>query len=136
MEQRFTGGCLCGAVRYESTSDRFAQHYCHCTDCQKTYGGPFGVGFVVVEAKTKLAGEVARYTKTSDSGHRKSHLFCPKCGSPLGEQVEEFPGVIVLAVGSLDDPSVFRPEAHYWVTSKQPWVNIADDLPQLDGQPE
>ena len=45
-------------------------------------------------------------------------------------------GVIGLTAGSLDDSSLFNPDMHFWVSSKQPWLEIADDLPQyLEGPP-
>ena len=31
----FTGGCLCGAVRYEITADAGPSRICWCKDCQK-----------------------------------------------------------------------------------------------------
>lgn len=136
MADRFTGGCRCGAVRYESTSEKIGSHYCHCSDCQKYFGGPFGAGFVVIEAETAFHGEMSEYESKSDSGSTRLHCFCKTCGSPIGEKFREMEGIFVLAVGTLDDMSVFKPENHLWTTRKQPWLNIQDELPCFETQPE
>jgi len=33
MPAPFTGGCRCGAVRYECTAEPIATIHCHCRDC-------------------------------------------------------------------------------------------------------
>ena len=136
MAQRFTGQCKCGKFKYESTSEMMAPHYCHCKDCQSLYGGAYGVGFAVLEEQTRITGELSEFSTKSDSGHLKTHLFCGTCGSPVGEKVDVYAGVIVLVPGTLDDPALFKPEMHLWVRSKQPWVEITDGLPQHDSQPD
>lgn len=136
MTQLFSGRCKCGSFSYESTSEIMGAHFCHCKDCQSLYGGPFGAGFAVLEEQTQISGELSRYTMSTDAGHVKTHLFCGKCGSPVGEQVDIYPGVIVFVPGTLDDPALFKPEMHLWVSSKQPWVSISDGLPQHDQQPD
>lgn len=135
MSQPFFGRCKCGCVSYQSTSQMMGAHYCHCKDCQSLYGGSFGTGFAVLEAQTKMSGDLSRFSMPTDAGHVKTHLFCGKCGSPIGEQVDVFAGVIVLASGTLDDPTLFKPEMHLWISSKLPWVTINDDLPQYNEQP-
>jgi hypothetical protein len=35
-----------------------------------------------------------------------------------------------LPLGTLDDDPGVRPSAHVWVSSKAPWWEITDDLPQ------
>jgi hypothetical protein len=41
----FTGGCSCGAIRYESTAEPIMMFKCHCRDCQQTTGGGFAPGY-------------------------------------------------------------------------------------------
>ena len=61
--------------------------------------------------------------------------FCSRCGSSIFSR-RASAGVIGLTVGSLDDPSLFKPDMHFWVSSKQRWIEITDDLPQyLEGPP-
>ncbi len=40
-----------------------------------------------------------------------------------------------MTAGSLDDPSLFRPDMHFWVSSKQPWLKLDDGLPQYPEGP-
>lgn len=135
MAETFSGGCQCGAVRYQSDSEMISPHYCHCRDCQWFYGA-FGAGFVVLEEHTRLTGAPAEYTVQADSGHTKTHLFCGQCGTPIGERVREFAGTLVLTPGTLDDPGRFRPEMHLWVSSRPAWLVIDDGLPQYQEQPD
>ncbi len=60
--------------------------------------------------------------------------FCSRCGSTIFS-LRALAGVIGLTAGSLDDPSLFKPDMHFWVSSKQPWLEIADDLPQYPEGP-
>src|SRR5204863_376671 len=41
MAAKFTGGCACGAIRYEITAEPIVTFNCHCRDCQKTTVGAF-----------------------------------------------------------------------------------------------
>jgi Glutathione-dependent formaldehyde-activating enzyme len=50
MKIPFTGGCACGAIRYESTAEPMMMLHFHCRDCQRSSGGPFS-SFVVVPAE-------------------------------------------------------------------------------------
>lgn len=59
---------------------------------------------------------------------------CSRCGSSIFSR-RASAGVIGLTVGSLDDPSLFKPDMHFWVSSKQPWIEIADELPQYPEGP-
>lgn len=136
MADSFTGRCQCGQFSYQSSSELMAPHYCHCKDCQRFYGGPCGAGFAVLEEQTQMSGQLSRFVTQSDAGNSKTHLFCGQCGSPVGEQVDIFEGVVVFVPGTLDDPSLFKPEMHLWVGSKQPWLAINDGLPQHEGQPD
>jgi len=135
MEKKITGGCHCGQFRYETTSELIAPHYCHCTDCRKLYGA-VGAGVVVIEEQTSMTGDVSVYESEGDSGNRKQHLFCGACGTPIGERVDAYPGTIVFTPGTLDEPTAFVPEAHFWVSRKAPWTRLDDGLAQLDTQPE
>ncbi len=122
-----TGGCLCGAVRFEATEPPSWVGYCHCRMCQKAYGQPSGifVGFVGAQkgALRFTKGE-PKYYKSSAWAERG---FCADCGSPLGMRDGEGHGVLV---GTLDHPEEWPPnEAHSGIESQIPWDIIHDDLP-------
>ena len=78
-----------------------------------------------------ITGPVNTYY-SSDTLERGS---CSRCGSSIFSR-RSAAGVIGLTAGSIDDPSLFKPDMHFWVSSKQSWLVIADDLPQhLEGPP-
>ncbi len=51
MTRPQTGGCLCGAIRYEITGPPLVAYPCHCTACQRLTGSAFSSA-VVVAAET------------------------------------------------------------------------------------
>src|SRR5450432_3373670 len=106
MPHSFTGGCLCGAIRYECNSRPLAMLNCHCRDCQQVSGGSFTpVVYVPAKAFRITRGTLRYYSTPSvSSGHNKRG-FCPDCGSRLtGAESERGLGI---TASSLDDPSWF-----------------------------
>ena len=123
-----TGGCLCGAIRYESTVPPNWVGYCHCRMCQQAYGALFGLF-------AAFPGEAFRYTQGEPTYYQSSswatRYFCAKCGSPIGMAFVDDPAPCVL-IGTLDHPEDWPPDQrHSGIESKVPWHNITDDLPQI-----
>src|ERR1700745_249546 len=103
-----TGGCLCGAVCYESEGDPVFSLQCHCRDCQRSSGTAYIAAIRVPAAGFRVTkGTPKRYVATSDAGNQITRAFCGDCGSPLYVQVATRPDIVGLRVGSLDDPSGF-----------------------------
>jgi len=126
-----TGGCLCGAVRYESVGEPLFSLLCHCRDCQHQSGGAYVAAMRVPAAGFRVTkGQPRLYVSSSDAGNRVTRAFCPECGCPLFIRVSARPEIVGLRVGSLDDPSGFRPEADIFVKSAQPWDHMNPDLPK------
>jgi hypothetical protein len=131
-----TGGCLCGAVRYESAGDPVFSLHCHCRDCQRSSGTAYVAAMRVPASGFRVTeGVPKRYVSTSEAGNAVTRAFCGDCGSPLYIQVSTRPDIVGLRVGSLDDPSEFRPEAHIFVKSAQPWDHMDPDLPKHQAYP-
>ena len=77
-----TGGCQCGAIRYEISAAPQLVYTCHCTDCQRLTSSAFSLGMVVAEEAFQLGGvEPRRLQRTADSGRVNARLVCPVCGS-------------------------------------------------------
>jgi hypothetical protein len=125
MTQTITGGCLCGACRYETAAEPLNIRACHCHLCQKATGGPFYARVQVPFDTLTITGPVGWYP-SSDAILRG---FCPNCGTTLFSR-RASGNVIGLAMGSLDEPDRFSPTEHIWVSSKQAWLVLADGLPQ------
>jgi hypothetical protein len=131
-----TGGCLCGAVRYESTGDPVFSLQCHCRDCQRQTGSAYIAAMRVPAAGFRITkGAAKQYVSTSDGGNRVTRAFCGDCGSPIYIQVSTRPDLVGLRVGTLDDPSEFHPEADIFVKSAQPWDHMNPALPKYDTYP-
>src|SRR2546423_12785711 len=80
----FSGGCACGAIRYESTGEPVLMLHCHCRDCQRSSGGPFS-SYVILptEAFKLLQGSLRFHDSPSQAGGKTHRGFCPDCGSPI-----------------------------------------------------
>ena len=121
----FLGGCLCGAVRYETTAEPVNQRICHCRICQKAIGAAFNARVLMRITDVAISGPIG----TFHSSEALERGFCQRCGSTVFSR-RMSAGIMGLTVGSLDDPSVFAPDMHFWTSSKQPWLKITDGLPQ------
>ena len=148
MTMPITGGCLCGAVRYEVSEPPFRVGYCHCGMCKRAFGGPFAL-FV------DFRKQAVRFTKGAPTLYQSSSWgergFCSNCGTPLlfryregtpvGESrlsADPYPEVrrselIGFGLGSLDKPEDFRPSEHGFADSQIPWLVIDDGLPRNHG---
>ena len=83
MTVKRTGGCLCGAVRYEVAWPPKAMVVCHCTDCQKQAGTAFSVVGVAGRDDLRLTGALETFTHPGSTGQDVNRKFCPTCGSPV-----------------------------------------------------
>lgn len=121
MSQR-SGGCLCGAVRYEFGGRPRIAVTCHCRACQHVSDG--ASTYVMIVTRSDLAvvrGMAKAHWMGADSGTRVTREFCEACGRPLFARNEKTPALLAVKVGSLDDPSDFRPQIEMWTASAQPW---------------
>lgn len=133
MELPFTGGCSCGAIRYECSAAPFMTFKCHCRDCQRITGGAFVPGLLVSISAFRLTkGQLRHHFTESMAGGRHKRGFCDQCGSRItgGESEERPMGFIGLTAGSLDDPSWFRPQMDFFVSDAQPWDLMDPAIPK------
>jgi hypothetical protein len=132
----YTGGCVCGALRYEIKAEPITVYNCHCTECQKVASSAFGMSVrVSPEAFNITKGDVKSVGTVADSGRAKTGLFCPECGTRICSKPASG-GFVVVKEGTLDDPNWFRPIAHIWTRSAQTWFPFADGLPTFEQAPE
>ena len=136
MANSFTGGCACGAVRYESSMSPLMAGTCHCRDCQRESGGFGAPALFVPQAALHVTGEVKYHEITADSGNSIRRGFCPTCGSPLFGKPAVMPDVVGIRAGSLDDPSLFQPSMDIFTASAQPWDYMDPEIPKFAKAPE
>lgn len=127
-----TGGCFCGAVRYQVTGPPLYLCVCHCDSCRRASGGamvPWGtwpkVRFAV------RAGTLSFHE--SSEGVTRGH--CARCGTSISYATTRRADEIDVTLASLGDPTDLSPTAHIWVSDKLPWVILNDGLPQHPGSP-
>jgi hypothetical protein len=121
---QLSGGCACGAVRYELAGSPGFSFLCQCRRCQRATGSGHAPAFKVEQEDLSLTGSLTSYAVTADSGHAVSHQFCPVCGSPVRSVTTQFPSSCSLYAASLDDPSVFKPACVIFQSSAQPWDHV------------
>ena len=137
MPALFSGGCLCGAIRYESRAEPLFSINCHCRDCQRTTGTAYAPVLAVPrDALSITQGEPTYYTSQADSGETVSRGFCPECGSGIFSKLSANPDIVGLKAASLDDPSWFRPAMDIYTDSAQPWDVMNPDLPKVPEMPQ
>lgn len=136
MKTPFTGGCLCGAVRYEGNAEPMISGYCHCKRCQKLSGTAFATVLAVPTESLKIRGKVTYYDSKADSGNTARNGFCATCGSRVLGDTTQMPELTAIMAGTLDDPSELKPMMNIYTESAQPWDSIGTDLPSFPGMPE
>jgi hypothetical protein len=130
-----TGGCACGAVRYECSGDPLMAANCYCSDCRHSTGTAMASVMLVPKASLKLTGATKEFAVKGDSGNEVSRAFCPNCGSPILSKIGAMPDFVALKAGSLDDPAIFKPMVQVYMKSAPPWAPVRDDLPKFEKQP-
>ena len=136
MAAPLTGGCACGAIRYESSTQPLMVVNCHCRDCQRSSGAGSSTGVVVpADSLTLLKGTPKYYRVTAESGNTAHRGFCSECGSPLFAGNSHNPHVVALKIGSLDDPSWFQPQMDIFVSDAQPWDQMNPAIPKFEQYP-
>ena len=125
-----SGGCLCGAVRFEGQAFTRSAYYCHCTICQKSAGAPFEIGDLSNPGlcDSLKASRPIISPPVSENGDIAPYVVLAFCGRPMDVKDEWTTNV---AVCSLDKPGDVRPCCHTYTDTMLPWLNIADGLPRF-----
>lgn len=131
---RWTGGCLCGQVRYVVTAPPVMSRICWCRDCQHLAGNGT-VNAIFPSQALEITGTTSAYASTADSGHQVRRRFCPQCGAHLFADSTGRAGLTVVRIGTLDDPSSIRPVANIWAASAPGWACLDGALERIEGQP-
>ena len=126
MNDKRSGGCLCGAVRYEVRGVPMHETLCHCTFCRRASGAP-------VVAWFSMRPEAFQVTKGQLKSFHSSSLvvrsFCGDCGTPISYQRDGLNELDVTTC-SLDDPESVPPRDHTFAGSALTWAPIEDGLPR------
>jgi hypothetical protein len=131
MADKFSGGCACGAIRYETAADPIVMVNCHCRDCQRAVGTAYGAYAVFPRATVRMQGEPRYYKTVGDAGRAVERGFCANCGNPVAVKLERMPDAIGVLAASLDDPSRYKPAMEFFTDSAWSWDAMLADTQKL-----
>jgi hypothetical protein len=132
MAQGLTGGCGCGAVRFEVTEPFVSAGYCHCTRCQRRSGTAASANARAEPGSVRVvSGEEELRVWAPEGGSEK--VFCGRCGSALFSRAAGTRDYTGVRLGAVDgDPGV-RPQWRQYVAYAAVWEEIPDDgLPRFE----
>ena len=120
-EQIATGGCFCGAIRYEISGTPEQVVVCHCPDCRRAAGAQSVAWLIVAMEQFRISkGSLTSY----NSSRGVTRTFCSTCGTTLTWVGDKHPARIDITVGSLDDPERFAPTKAVYRKHKLSWVSL------------
>jgi hypothetical protein len=125
-----SGACSCGAVKYRSDADLRRVVNCHCNMCRKMNGGAFSSYAVIPRKLLVLSGSdnLAEYQVTAAA--RK--YFCKKCGTPIFNTNEKYPGACMIYLGSLEGGANHEPSINVFSESMLGWVESIGSIARTD----
>jgi hypothetical protein len=131
----YTGGCLCGALRYEATKEPTLAGYCFCADCRKASGSGFIPFMGFARNALTFKGPTLQYRSTSARGSEALRNSCAICASLVfGGDVATSDSFTIYA-GSLDQPRDFQPTIAIFARHRPAWVELPAGLTVFDGLP-
>jgi hypothetical protein len=133
---RYTGGCLCGAVRFEAEGEPTFMGLCYCADCRKASGSGF-VPFMGFSAEAvRFSGQTRQYRSRAFRGGEAVRNSCPDCGGLVfGGEVGKDTSHTLYA-GALDDPSLFRPTIAIFARNRPSWAALPPGLTIFETMPD
>lgn len=136
MREDYTGGCACGAIRYEIPGEPMVMADCQCRDCQRKSGTGHGSYLTFPGRKSvKLTGDARHWDVVGDSGNVKTHAFCPICGSPVYLTFAAMPDLFTVHAASLDNPGRYKPQMVFYGVRGHAWDHVDRALPKFDRMP-
>lgn len=133
---QLTGRCYCGDIRYKVDGDAVFRVQCHCRECQYLSGG--GPNFTLGMPEQGFAytqGTPSQFTRT-DIDNAVTREFCPRCGTQILSRVPMLPQVVLLKVGTLDNPADFgAPEMAIFTVDKQAFHSVPEDIQSFERAP-
>jgi hypothetical protein len=128
-----TGGCHCGAIRYELQGEAITHALCHCTDCRRCAGAPMVGWTMYPEGQLRVTKGTPKTYRSSENGRRQ---FCPDCGSGLFyTNAVVLPGIVDVQSGTYDNPDAVPARIHIQTAERIGWMAKAHELPSFERYP-
>jgi hypothetical protein len=131
-----SGGCYCGAIRYEAAGDPLMRVECQCRECQHIAGGASNLVMgMPKDGFTYTKGEPAQFAR-DDLASPRIRDFCATCGTHILTRSPPRPNMVMVKVGTLDDPSMFnKPDMVIYTKDARAWHHVPDDAPSFTDMP-
>ena len=134
MSNKYSGSCLCGAVRFEIEGEFERFYLCHCEYCRKDTGSAHAANLFSSTATLMWVSGADNVRQFNLPATRHSRGFCGTCGSAL--PIMRMNGeLLVVPAGSLNSEVLIRPNAHIFVSSRAGWDESLDRVSTVDGFP-
>lgn len=127
-DMHMTGGCLCGAVRFEAVPKNLEVGACHCGMCRRWSGGVFLVVDCGANIKFENEDNIEKY-KSSEWGERG---FCKKCGTSLFWKMQD-KGQYYLSAAALDNQDRLNFSHEIFVDEKPDYYSFANETHKMTG---
>jgi hypothetical protein len=127
VPESLTGGCQCGACRYEIKAPPLFGYVCHCLQCRKHTSSFFSAAIVVPAAAVTVTGPVGVWIRDDDKGSPLEAHFCSQCGVRLIHHAIPRQEVVRVKAGTLDDSDWFVPATELFTEHRPQWVALSID---------
>jgi len=122
---KLSGGCQCGAVRFELEGQPYWVAHCHCSLCRKQTSAPYATWISLpADAVTFTKGEPKIWEDKPD----RQRGFCSECGTQVLGKTPKYAGEVHFLVGALDEPNAVTPQVHSFFADALDWVHPGDGL--------
>jgi hypothetical protein len=128
---KLVGNCQCARVTVTLARQPVVVNMCHCANCQRRSGSPFGMAVWLTEADVAITGPVRVYVSQSDKGRTVTNRFCPDCGSTIAFAVEINPGMVAVPAGLFADPTCPPPLRSVFEERRHPWIAVPEGATRL-----
>jgi hypothetical protein len=130
------GGCYCQAIRYVAEGKPLLKGQCHCRECQYITSGSPHLFMLMPRAGFRYTKGEPRQFARSEVENPVTREFCPECGTHLITTRQDMPAIVILKVGTLDQPSLFgQPQMAIFTIDKQAFHHIPEDMPAFAQMP-
>ncbi len=130
------GRCYCGQIHYRAQGEPGMKIQCHCRECQYISGGSPNVTMGMPEAGFAYTKGTPKIFRRSDLATPVTREFCGNCGTHLLSRAPAVPGVVLLKVGTFDNPSLFGgPQMVIYTCDKQAFHHVPEGIPVFEHVP-
>ena len=131
--ERFSGGCLCGAISLRVRGPVEFCGHCHCTMCQRAHGAGYVTWIAIPRAQFELEDPDGCLVEFASSDHG-TRSFCGRCGASMLCASTKHPDAIDITLASLDVGDALPPQLHIHWDDRADWTRAEDELPRLGGE--